>query len=224
MTEPEHDDEPTEPTVTDVPEPDQEPDDETQEAEAEHGESHDQEPEPEPEAHGPTQEEWEERFKKAEKSFKTYTAAVTRYWEEDAVHLMPFPLDAGAPAGFIDVRNKGRVDDEIKAAALTFLGFDQESGMKADTHSTTCTYCDGWGLVTTGSKVPNNDVRSCLDCKGLGYVPDEAALSVTFGNGVKADTSETHSLVPAATGVESPEVESLRLRGYTIIPPMRTEP
>ena len=164
MTETEHEDELTEPTVTDVPEPDQ---DGEEEAAAEAGESPDvpfEEPEPEQEAQGPTQEEWEARFDKAAARFKTYTAQISKIWEEDALHLMPFPLDAGAPTGFIDVRNKGHVEDETKAAVLAFLGFDGET------------------------------------------------------------TIEHGQLVPAAVGVESPEVQALRLQGYTIIPPMQTGP
>jgi hypothetical protein len=224
MTETEHDDELTEPSVTPVPEPDQELTPEVEEAEAEHNETQDADSEPEAVQHGPTQEEMEKRFAAVERRFKTYTDAVSKIWEEDALHLLPFQVDPGAPPGFIDLRNKGRVDDETKTAALAFLGFDQESGMNADPHSHTCEVCEGWGLVTTGSKVPNNDTRICIDCKGLGYVPDSLALQVEFGNGVKASSPETMQLVPAATGVESPEVESLRLQGYTIIPPMRTEP
>jgi len=224
MSETEHEDELTEPSVTPVPEPDQEPDDETEEAEAEHGESHDPEAEPEQEAHGPTPEEWEERFKKAERSFATYTRAVSNAWGDDALHLMPFPLDAGAPAGFIDVRNKGRVDDEIKAAALAFLGFDQESGMKPDPYSHLCETCDGYGLTATGSRVTNQDTRRCLDCNGIGYIPEGGPVQASTGNGVSAETTDTGQYVPAAVGPESPEVQSLRMQGYTIIPPMQTSP
>lgn len=222
MSETEHEDELTEPTVTEVPEPDQPTEDEQHEEEAEAEQNESPAPEEPPEAHGPTPEQWEKRFQTAERRFKTYTDAVTKAWEEDALNLVPFNIDPGAPPGFIDMRNKGHVDDETKAAALGFLGFDTEQGMNADTHSTTCTFCDGWGLVTTGSKVPNQDTRQCLDCKGLGYVPKGEPVSVVTGNGFDADSVETGQRVPAAVGVESPEVESLRLRGYTIIPPMQT--
>lgn len=222
MTEPTEQDEATEPSVTDVPEPDQPTTEERdeEEAEAEQAESH--EPEPEPEAHGPTQEEWEARFTYADRTFATYAKKIEAKWAEDAVHLVRFNLDPAAPPGYLDMRNKGHVEDDTKAAALGFLGFDGESGMKADPHSETCKVCDGWGLVTTGSKVPNNDTRQCLDCRGLGYVPEDAPVPTFTGNGFDAENVEQRQLVPNATGVESPEVESLRLRGYTIIPPMQT--
>jgi len=210
--------------VADVPEPDQEPteDKAKAEAEAEAGEQH--EPVETPEAHGPTQEEWEKRFDAANRRFKTYTDAITKIWEEDALQLIPFNLDPAAPPGFIDARNKGHVEDDTKAAALAFLGFDQETGMKDDPYSHVCTTCDGWGLTTTGSKVPNQDTRQCLDCKGVGYVAEGQPVPTFTGNGFDAETTETGQRVPAAVGVESPEVESLRLRGYTIIPPMQTGP
>lgn len=219
MTEP---DELTEPTPTDVPEPDQPTTEERDEEEAAEAEEPSEEPVEAPEAHGPTQEEWEKRFQTAEARFRTYTAAVTKIWEEDAVHLMAFPLDAGAPTGFIDVRNKGRVEDETKGAVLAFLGFDGETGMKEDPHSHVCEECDGWGLVATGSKVANQDTRRCDGCRGVGYVLDTAPVAGTNGQNVHLELPEHGQLVPAATGVESPEVESLRLRGYTIIPPMTT--
>jgi hypothetical protein len=220
MSEPDEQDEATEPTVTDVPEPDQEPSENEAEAEAEAESEREVEPAPEPEAHGPTPEEWEKRFSLAERRFKTYADAVTKAWEEDALSLVQFNIDASAPPGFIDTRNKGHVDDDTKAAALAFLGFDGESGMKEDPHSHVCEECDGWGLVATGSKVANQDTRRCDECRGVGYVLDNAPAAGTNGQNVTLTPIEGGNLVPAATGVESPEVESLRLRGYTIIPPM----
>lgn len=226
MTEPEELDVPD---VADVPEPDQEPHEPIPDEADDHDdeEENDEEerlatPDELPEAHGPTQEEWEKRFRDVEKRFGTYTATVTKIWEEDAVHLMPFQLDVAAPPGFIDIRNKGRVDDETKAAVLAFLGFDGETDMRDDPYSDVCATCDGWGVVKTGSRVPNQDVRNCLDCKGLGFQPKDTPVMARLGNGLVADTSESGMLVPAASGPESPEIEALRLRGYTIVPPMQT--
>jgi hypothetical protein len=224
MRETEHEDEATEPQVTDVPEPDQDPGEEEAEAEANESQEPAEEPEETPEAHGPTQEEWEARFTYADRTFSTYAKKVEAKWAEDAVHLVRFNLDPAAPPGYLDMRNKGRVEDDTKAAALGFLGFDTESGMKEDPYSHVCEVCEGWGLVVTGSKVPNQDTRRCDDCRGVGYVLDAAPTTSTNGQNATLEVPEHGTRVPTAVGVESPEVESLRLRGYTIIPPMQTSP
>lgn len=221
MAEPEEQDELTEPEVADVPEPDQDAhENEESERLATPDELPDETPE-EPEAHGPTQEEWEARHAKADKAFKTYSNAVGRIYEEEANDYLPCPLCSDSPAGFVHPQSVGKFPDEVVGAVMMILGQTSASSVNKDPYSTVCDTCDGWGVVATGSRVPNQEVRNCLDCRGIGYLPTKTEANVPNGVPAFAGGSEEHNYVPAALGPEAPEVESLRLRGYTIIPPMQ---
>jgi hypothetical protein len=49
--------------------------------------------------------------------------------------------------------------------------------LAADTHSKPCEFCNGEGNVATFSKVQGNETRTCLDCKGAGYIADPIQLA-----------------------------------------------
>ncbi len=222
MTEPDEQDELTEPSVTDVPEPDQEEhEDEESErlatpVEVEGGIEGDDEPE------GLSQQDWEERHGKADKAFKTYTNAVGRIYEEEANDYFPCPLCAASPSGFLTPADVGRFDDEVVGAVMMILGHTQPGNLKKDKYSTNCDGCDGWGITETPSHVPNQETRTCLDCKGVGYIPTQTTAAAPNGVPASVTESDEHHFVPAALGPENPEVQALRLQGYTIIPPMQT--
>ncbi len=221
MGEPDEQDELTEPAVTDVPEPDQ---DEHEDEESERLATPDEVPDEPVEDSVPgglTQEDWEKRHARADKAFKTYSNAIGRIYEEEANDYLPCPLCSDSPSGFVHPASFGTFPDEVVGAVMTILGQTSAGTVNKDPYSTVCDVCDGWGLVATGSRVPNQETRICLDCKGLGYIPTET--SPPMGNGVAAVSAESASgaYVPAALGPEAPEVQSLRLQGYTIIPPMQ---
>ncbi len=222
MSEPEHEhDEETEAPIS--------PETAVDDAEVEEAEEHAHaaetgahEAEDVPEASGPTPEQWDERFKKADKAFKTYTNAVGRIFEEEANDYLPCPLCSDTPAGFVHPMNVGKFPDEVVGAVMTVLGATSASEVPPDPYSNLCATCAGWGLVATGSRVPNQETRTCLDCKGLGYQPHGAQVVSLDSNGVSAESHETGQLIPAATGPLPPELESKRLQGWTIVPPMQT--
>ncbi len=222
MSETEHEEELTEPTITPVPEPDQDPDEEAAEAEPETAEEPSEEPAEAPEAQGPTQEEWEERAKQADSKFTTYTRAISRIYEEQATEYLPCPLCASAPAGFVHPQDVGQFPDDVQGAVMMLLGQTSAGTVNKDPYSEVCDICDGWGVVATGSKVPNQETRTCLQCKGLGYIPQGQLAAVSNGTATNPPLGEPATFVPAASGPESPEIEALRLRGYTIVPPMQT--
>jgi hypothetical protein len=161
--------EPTEPTPgteTETPE---------EEEAAEEGEPSatppDGEPPPEETApQGLTQAEWEDRFKKAERAFSTYTKRVSDIWEEDATLLVPLTFSPSAPPGFLSGADVGRIPDEAKKPLLKFLGITQEIDYKPDPRFPMCEMCAGEGEVATGSHVPKYRKRQCLDCGGHGYI------------------------------------------------------
>lgn len=123
-----------------------------------------------------TAEDWEKRFATAEKRFATYSRAVTALWEEDAVHLAPISISPSAPPGFIDVRDAGRVPEEIKAVVMEFFGVPREQDYEPDPAAHTCGTCKGKGRTATGSLVASERSRQCPACRGLGFV-DESDTS-----------------------------------------------
>lgn len=93
-------------------------------------------------------------------------------------------------------------DDPILIALGVYLGVVQETlgadapiqpcaychGMgfnpielKADPHSHKCEGCDGFGEVTTFSKVTGNEARMCQDCKGAGYIAEQPEIIIPGG-------------------------------------------
>lgn len=169
--------EPTEPTVKDVPEPDQDPhepvpDEAEEEAEADETSVPFEPPEEtEPaEASGLTQRDWEKRFEKAEKAFEVYARRIGVIFEDDAVQLIPFPLGQAAPLGFIHRDEAGRVPDEIKSAVLQYIGLPREQDYADDPETHTCDRCQGKGKTKTGSLVAEYATQTCPTCKGRGAV------------------------------------------------------
>jgi hypothetical protein len=124
-----------------------------------------------------TQAEAEARFTKADKSFGGYAKRVTDLWGDDAVHLLPVSISPSAPAGFIDVRDAGRVPDEMKAPIMEFFGLARPLDYSPDPQTETCPTCSGEGKTATGSKVPGNESRKCPTCNGYGYIPPPTAAT-----------------------------------------------
>src|SRR5712691_10135292 len=166
MAEPDEQDELQEPTVTDVPEPDQPSDDETSEEEAAEAEQGAQEPTEAPEAQGTTPEEWEKRFQKAERAFASYTKKVTEIYADEATLLTPFSISPSAPPGFVYGPDAGRVPEDVQRLTFEFFGLAREQDYEADPEAHECRTYKGKGKTSTGSHVGGNESRSCPTCLG----------------------------------------------------------
>jgi hypothetical protein len=182
------------PNVADVPEPDQpldEPgpsdDDATEEEEAHEAETHEPEPAAEPEAQGLSPADWEKRFQKSDRAFDTYTRAISKIWEDDAVDLLPVVVSPSAPPGFLNKHDAGRVPDEVKTPILEFFGIAREKNYRPDPETHTCPTCDGEGKTETGSKVASFATRACPTCGGRGATGLDRAPQVPQGNGHKEE-------------------------------------
>ena len=165
-TEHEHDDD----EAVSAPETDDEAD-EAAEAEDEPGEPH--EPADEaaapPEAVGPSPEEWEDRFKKINARYKTYTRAIGTILEEDATDLLPCPLCSDAVPGFVNGHDAGKVPDETIGAVQAFMGYQGPASLNKSRLNTRCVECGGRGELDTDSLVPQFQSRVCDGCNGFGY-------------------------------------------------------
>jgi hypothetical protein len=148
------------------------------------------EPEPEPtepeptEPQGATPEQWDERWKKSERAFATYTKRITELWEDDATELVPVALSPGAPPGFLYLPDAGRVPDELKLPVMEFFGIAREQDYADDPFTVACVTCHGKGATRTGSAVPGQEKRTCPTCAGKGFT----VVGQPEGNGA-ADVS-----------------------------------
>ena len=189
--------EPTEPTVTDVPEPDQEPhepvpDEADEEAAAEEDEASPPFEPPEEDAQPQALSPFDDpaRQKKVGKSFETYAASLSRNYEEAANELLRCPLCPDNFPGFVLLADAGRLPDENKKAVLSFVGLNVEQDYKPDPFLNICTVCDGHGFTARPSKVAGKEKRVCPACKGQGddLIATDEAPQVTNGRAEEAFT------------------------------------
>jgi hypothetical protein len=178
------------PEVTDVPEPDQEPHEPVTD-EADEEEEVEAEPEPEePVAQGFTPEQWDKAFKSIEKSYTTYTNAVSRNLEEAAQDYLPCPLCADTPAGFIHPSAVGTFPPEVTEAVDAILGRRTGPTLKQAQDTEQCITCGGIGKLATKSLVPEWSEKVCGGCGGAGFT----------GPGNPMFSPATPAVVPVQTG------------------------
>ena len=140
------------------------------------------EPEPEPEE-PPTDQVMEDNYRKIQSAAKSYSTSVGRIMGDHAIDLLICPLcGPSATPAFVNKHDAGRVPDEVKSVVLAFLGFSQEQDYEHDPTTETCRVCSGKGLTATGSKVINNETRTCANCAGYGYYPPPGAGTPSNGS------------------------------------------
>jgi hypothetical protein len=114
----------------------------------------------------------ERRFKRLEGVVKRYVKGVTDSLEETGNDLLPCPICSSTPwPGFVHPSDAGRMPEDVKLAAMSFLGFAREQDYKRSHTHQTCEMCDGKGKVQTGSHVAGHETITCPNCKGYGYTP-----------------------------------------------------
>lgn len=133
----------------------------------------------------------EKRYKAADRATQTYVKRISEIFEEQALDLIECPLCPPIHKGFLNKYDAGRVPDEVKDAAMVFLGFAREKEYNPDGDVNECRRCGGLGKTRTGSRVPGNETRKCPSCRGYGFVPPPGATD----NG--AGSLDTH-LAPIA--------------------------
>jgi len=99
----------------------------------------------------------------------------------------------------------------------------------ADPGKTTCTVCNGWGQLKTGSKAEGHVIERCDNCNGLGWVgpgnlnAHEAARAAVESIGAPAAAAPASSASPAEpVDPRLAEAEALlRSSGYAVVGPPR---
>lgn len=167
----------TEPETTDAP-------DETEEQDAEQVEQDPAEPnlEPEsepddeaqPEQQARSEEWWEKAWKASERENDRHTRRVSEIFEEEANNFDPCPMCTGFPAGWFLSEH---LSDDHKELIRLALGDGAPEELNPMDGAAVCQKCSGHGRVSTPSLVPEERVKPCPGCNGLGwnYVPPPGA-------------------------------------------------
>lgn len=90
--------------------------------------------------------------------------------------------------------------------ACNAVGYVPRVPYRRDPHLEQCSYCEGHGVLLTGSQEPGNVIRACTVCQGRGYVdklPElPPAQPVVHPQGWAYDP---HTGLPVGTGPGAPQ-------------------
>lgn len=211
MSEPEQEPTPTEPvkpTEPDIPPEEPEPEPEPEPT---------PEPQPEPEPTGARDDvEIDAIYTKIEKRAGNYVKSISEILDGAGVPVTICEMCADAYPGVRWVEPR----DEMHAALASVVGAHSgESPLELDPDAELCERCKGFGALKLPGHVPNQGMRQCKLCNGVGWRernPQSGALQPPT---VAADNGETE-LLPGVPP-DDPSVVDLRSRGYTVIPPMQ---
>lgn len=120
-----------------------------------------------------TPEALEKRAKRIETSFKTYTKAVERNYEDEFQYLAECPLCPDNHKGYVDLRSAGYVPQEVQDAVRMYFGVMREQDYAHSPTMHTCPDCEGKGKVATGSTVPEFVTVQCQRCGARGFIGDQ---------------------------------------------------
>lgn len=165
-------------------------------------------PEPEPEP-GPEQEEPETpehpdetamfNEKEAEKGRRRIDRAVTSLVKtlqevlaDEAQYLQPCPRCANDFPGLVWDPTVKQVLPETRAAVMISMGENPDPQYLPDPRANKCPTCDGWGRVSTGSKVNRQDTLDCTECQGRGWIGPRAATIGTVTTPVPVPAAGTN--------------------------------
>lgn len=179
-------------------------------------------PDDDPDAEQPSgsvtdEKELAKRDQKLDAENTRHAKRVGEIMDEAAVDLVPCPVCMDGIAGWVYAPEAQALPEEAQLRLRQLLGLSGLEGIKQATFATTCPDCDGQGEVRTGSRVVGYETTTCERCGKLGWVRVGAPAT----NGHHEDVP-----VPIVTGptvyadvAGDPEVDHLRSRGFTVIPP-----
>lgn len=136
--------------------------------ELEHDQDEPEQPPPAP----PVEARDEREIAKAEQKLAAeatrHANRVSEIMGEDAQALTVCPL-CWHP-GFVWPADTGFPPDEQREAVLAFLGVADTPDYLPATDAAPCDACGALGLTLTGSKVPGQETKPCVKCKGAGWI------------------------------------------------------
>lgn len=155
----------------------------------------------------------EKLMKQLNRTAENYAKRIVDLLGGDLTGWQPCPLCAEGLPGF---RVPRMPDPEHLAQVKVAIGEDPDPDLPDDGYSRRCAACDGWGKVTTGSRVTTQKSAQCLDCKGRGWVAvgtERESGHITATNG-HTDTPAT--VLQDNASNDPPEVAMLKSLGYIV--------
>lgn len=147
-----------------------------------------------------------------------HAARLEQIMGADAGDLIPCPVCMDGIAGWIYPPDVAPLPDEAIARIRSVVGLPDLTTFERDPDTEPCPVCRGKGETRTGSDVPGYEVRTCPRCKKMGYITHGASLA-SVPDVAPAEPIVTGPTVYTATEGD-PEVDHLRARGFTVIPPI----
>jgi hypothetical protein len=125
----------------------------------------------------PSIEAQERAVEKLAKRADTYRKAIPEILGDLAESLEQCPRCLPWAPGYYLPPQLAPVSDEQRVAVKQSIGELVDPEYRQDKNTTVCTGCDGYGRVTTGSKVTTARVLRCEDCDGRGWIGPRAVRS-----------------------------------------------
>jgi hypothetical protein len=169
------------------------------------------------EARAQNEADLEKLNRQIENANKAHAAKLERIMGDDFQALIPCPVCMDFTAGLIFPPEVAPIPDQVKDRMKQLIGLDSWEDIPNAEWAQQCPDCRGHGEVKTGSFVHMKETTRCLNCGGDGW------------KNTRQGTNGTAELpaIPAATGPtvygqevsQDPDVQHLREKGYTVIPP-----
>lgn len=151
---------------------------------------------------GRTPEEMESLRKSLDTSANTWRRRVESLLGDDFAALVPCELCGEEIPGFHWPAELLQPETELEARLVEVLRGPATPNYPPAQNVRPCTACEGWGKVSTGSKVPGKGVVNCPACRGFGYTPPPGGAAVTADGLTGADE------LPALDDPEPPPAEA----------------
>jgi hypothetical protein len=124
--------------------------------------------------------------KRIERAVSKMVTTLQQVLADEAEFLQPCPRCADDFPGLIWNPEVKQVLPQVRAAVMVSMGENPDPTLKQDPRASTCDRCDGYGKVSTGSKVARQDKLECEECKGRGWVGPRAATLPAAGTAVQS--------------------------------------
>jgi hypothetical protein len=160
----------------------------------------------------------EKLHKQIENANRAHVAKIGRIMGDDATALIPCPVCMDFTAGLIFPPEVAPIPEPVKERMKQLLGMDAWEEMPSAAWAQQCPDCRGYGVVKTGSFVTGKETTRCLNCGGDGWNNTRLGTNGTIDSPVIP--SETGPGVYGLEVANDPDVQRLREKGYTVIPPM----
>lgn len=204
------------------PEQDETPSQEPQDgADDEEGEEDEQEPEaaqePAQSVLAPSEQDLERASKAMDRAAKAYIDKAVNALGNDLGGFVACPMCRDYWPG---LRLNRVPEGETLADVQRSIGQDPDPPLKPDVFSRPCEVCDGYGKVASFAKDPARKSLTCLECKGLGYIPTDPRREggrITALNGPSFPAPE---IPQPFVGDEPPEAQALRDLGWVVVQPI----